>query len=86
MKFSLPARALQVNTALNLGFCKQIQPNVDWDNCVVEKKPDPNPEDTILDISKCKDDANYSAAFECADGMMDITKCMEGNRFCSSFK
>ena len=79
----MPARALQVNTTLNLGFCKQIQPEVDWDNCTVEETSNPNPEDTILDISSCQ--ANFTAASECMDGVQDITKCMEGNESYAKF-
>jgi len=56
----------------------------DWTSCV--KYPNeitydttkPNPEDTIIDISDCKNETWYDMSHDCLDGIMDISKCMEG--------
>ena len=91
-KFVVPAGALKMETELNIGFCKEIQrgvwvkdglinhklETVDWDSCIEEVSFDSNPEDTILDISKCKNSSGYDISHDCKDGAMDLTKCMEG--------
>ena len=54
---------------------------VDWDSCVkIENDAiKPNPEDTFIDISACKEDPAYDESHDCYDGIMDISKCMEGS-------
>ena len=87
-KFSLPKRAYQVETELNLGFCKEIQRGVKeglkthkvpWNMCTKIKNNDPNPENRMLDISVCKKQKGYDVSHDCLDGILDISKCMEGN-------
>ena len=91
LKFSVPAGALKMETELNIGFCKEIQrgifvgggfnppfETVDWESCIEEVSFSSNPEDTILDISKCKNASGYDISHDCKDGAMDLTKCMEG--------
>ena len=87
LKFVVPAGALKMETEMNIGFCKEIQrgvfvgrkfETVDWDSCIEEVSFSSNPEDTILDISKCKNSTGYDISHDCKDGAMDLTKCMEG--------
>ena len=92
LKFVVPASALKMETELNIGFCKEIQrgvwvkdgsyknkfETVDWESCIEEVSFSPNPEDTILDISKCKNATGYDISHDCKDGAMDLTKCMAG--------
>lgn len=93
-KFVIPSQALKAETELNIGYCKEIQRGVikmegprnktqnyyevDWDNCIEMVSFSENPEDTILDISKCKNETGYDLAHDCHDGVQDISKCMEG--------
>ena len=53
---------------------------VDWDNCVEVLSSDANPENTLLDISKCRQEKGYDISHDCQNGVQDITKCMEGKR------
>ena len=91
LKFVVPSGALKMETELNIGFCKEIQrgvwvkdglrnkfETVDWESCIEEVSFSPNPEDTILDISKCKNATGYDISHDCKDGAMDLTKCMAG--------
>ena len=70
LRFAPPSEAFQVNRTDNLGFCKEIEKNVPWDNCTMETS-DPD----VLDLSICF--ANESYTGSCLDGLLDITKCME---------
>ena len=58
---------------------KQAYTTVDWDNCTTLVSFSENPEDTILDISKCRGEKGYDMSHDCQDGIQDISKCMEGN-------
>lgn len=88
LKFVVPAAALKVENEFNLGFCKEIQrgvhgafsPQVKWDECTkLNGTRASSPENTILDISECKNDkTRYDDSHDCLDGIMDISRCMEG--------
>ena len=96
-KFVIPEQALKAETELNIGYCKEIQKGVivkdtdrkqsqtlktvDWDECTEVVKFRANPEDTILNISKCRDEEGYDMFHDCHDGVQDISKCMEGKIF-----
>jgi hypothetical protein len=45
LRFAPPAEALQVNTVTNVGFCMEIEKDVNWDECIMTTS-DPN----ILDL------------------------------------
>ena len=92
LKFKVTPNALKVSTELNIGFCKEIQKGVwdkstselltvNWDECTDIVSFGATPEDTELDISRCKEEPGYDWSHDCNDGVMDITKCMEGNIF-----
>ena len=70
LRFVPPPKALQVNTLENIGFCMEIEPDVDWDSCI---KPIEGSDE--LDISECLEDDNYQG--NCHDGLLDISKCMK---------
>ena len=70
LRFAPPAKGLQVNTTDNIGFCMEIEPDVDWDNCT-----SPTEDENILDLEKCFEDPNYTE--KCQDGTLDITNCMK---------
>ena len=72
MRFVAAPIALQVNTTENIGFCMEINPDVDWDNCINNST---TPDDSnILDLTDCFQDSNYKG--NCFDGTLDITRCM----------
>ena len=92
MKFSVPKEALSLTTEYNLGFCKEVQRGVvdtsgrkqhyyevDWDSCVEYVTFAENPEDSLINITKCKEQPGYDWSHDYKDGMLDISKCMEGN-------
>ena len=87
-KFVMPEEVFKVETELNLGFCKEVQRGikygfkthkVPWDKCTRILKENPNPENRILDISKCKKSKGYDVSHDCLNGILDISKCTEGN-------
>ena len=94
LKFAVPREALKASTELNLGYCKEIQKGVwgkdednhdilmvvDWDNCTDIVSFGPGPEDTVLNITRCKEEPGYDWSHDCNDGVMDLSKCMEGNQ------
>ena len=51
---------------------------VDWDSCVEYVSFEGNPEDSTINITKCKEQKGYDLSHDCKDGMLDISKCMEG--------
>ena len=71
LRFAPPAKGLQVNTTDNIGFCMEIEPNVDWEGCITPTEEDEN----ILNLEKCFEDPNYTE--KCQDGTLDITNCMK---------
>lgn len=88
LKFVMPQDVFKVETELNLGFCKEIQRGakdgsrtrqVPWDKCTKLKSDSPNPEKRLLDISRCRKSNGYDRSHDCIDGVMDISKCTEGN-------
>ena len=38
-----------------------------------------NPEETKINITNCTTHAYYDWSHDCKDGILDLTKCMEGN-------
>ena len=55
--------------------------SVDWDSCTEMVSFASSPEDTILDISKCKGEdvtSGYDMSHDCRDGIQDISRCMGG--------
>ena len=52
---------------------------MDWDNCVEYVSYNENPEETKINITNCKTHPYYDWTHDCRDGILDITKCMEGN-------
>lgn len=69
---------VEILTDLESGKDKQTLHEVDWDSCVEYVTFEENPEDSIIDISKCKEQKGYDLSHDCKDGMLDISKCMEG--------
>ena len=69
LRFVAAPIALQVNTTENIGFCMEIEPDVDWDKCIK-----PTEDSDILDLKDCFEDPNYKG--KCFDGTLDITRCM----------
>ena len=54
---------------------------VDWDSCVEYVSFKENPEDSTINITKCKEQKGYDWSHDCKDGIQDISKCMEGNNW-----
>ena len=51
---------------------------VDGDSCVEYVSFEETPEDSKINITKCKEQKGYDLSHDCKDGMLDISKCMEG--------
>ena len=88
LKFVMPRDVFKVETELNLGFCKEIQRGVKdgsktrqvpWDKCTKLISDNPDPEQRVLDISRCRKSKGYDRSHDCLDGVMDISKCTEGS-------
>ena len=79
LRFVAPPIALQVNTTANIGYCMEIEKNVDWAACIQKNESDPE----ILNVEQCFKNETFNKNCEkpgecrCYDGTLDITKCMK---------
>ena len=72
-------RGIVEKSTMEDGTVKQTLHTVDWDSCVKYVSFNENPEDSVIDISACKLEKGYDVSHDCKDGILDISKCMEGN-------
>ena len=71
LRYTVPAKAFQVNTTENIGFCMEHEKlkDIPWDECLIATgEPD------ILSLDNCTE---HFGDIDCYDGIMDISKCMK---------
>ena len=71
-RFAVLSHALKFDTRTNLGFCMEVERDVDWDLCA---KPDVHGSQGDLDVTECLYHPEYKKS--CFDGVWDVSRCLE---------